>query len=311
MVNRTMIAVREFADGLNMTVSVPGRTNFEVETSDINLPGLQFAGHFVHFAYNRVQLAGNAEMTLLADMDETVMQERMKTFFSYDIPLVVVARGYKVPDAMAVEARKKNVPILRSPITTTKCSHRIANFLDRKLAPTITRHGVLVDVYGVGIILMGESGIGKSETALELVKRGHRLVADDVVELKRVNDTRLVGTAPELVRHLMELRGIGIIDVRTMYGIGAVMMEKSVDIVIELEDWNDDKHYDRLGIEDETVRILDVDIPRITMPVRPGRNLAIIVEVAARNFRLKRMGYNAALEFDRRLRAQMEADPDE
>lgn len=297
--------VREFADELNMTVSVPGRATFEVETSDINLPGLQFAGHFTHFANNRVQLAGNAEMAFIQEVDEATMQKRMESYFSHDIPVLVIARGHKAPPEMVAEAKKYDTPILRSPITTTKCSHRIANYLDRKLAPTVSRHGVLVDVYGVGIILMGESGIGKSETALELVKRGHRLVADDVVEMKRVNDNRIVGTAPELVRHLMEIRGIGIIDVRTMYGIGAVMMEKSIDIMIELEDWDDQKSYDRLGLEDDTTRILDVDLTRILMPVRPGRNLAIIVEVAAMNFRLKRMGYNAAAEFDRRLRAKM------
>lgn len=305
---KTMINVRSFANALGLTVSVSGRQYFEISTSDINLPGLQFAGHFVHFAHDRVQLAGNAEMALISDMDEKTLQKRMEVFFSYDIPVVVIARGYKVPKIMADEAKKANVPILRSPITTTRCSHQIANYLDRVLAPTISRHGVLVDVYGVGIMLSGESGIGKSETALELVKRNHRLVADDVVELKRVNDTRVVGTSPELVRHLMELRGIGIIDVRTMYGIGAVMMEKSLDMVIELEDWDDKKEYDRLGLEDETIRILEVDLPRIVMPVRPGRNLAIIVEVAAMNFRLKGMGYNAAAEFDRRLRAQMEMD---
>lgn len=308
MANRILIGVREFADQLGMTVSVPGRAQFDIDTSDINLPGLQFAGHFMHFAHDRVQLAGNAEMTLINELDENTVRKRMQKFFSYQIPLIVIARGYKAPEPMAVEAKKAGVPILRSPITTTKCSHKISNYLDHKLAPVITRHGVLIDVYGVGVMLTGESGIGKSETALELIKRGHRLVADDVVELKRVNDTRLTGTAPELVRHLMELRGIGIIDVRHMYGVGSVMVEKSVDLVIELEDWDDKKLYDRLGLEDVFTSILDVKIQKILMPVRPGRNLAIIVEVAARNFRLKKMGYNAAVEFDRRLRAQMELE---
>lgn len=300
--------VREFADELGMTVSVPGRPTFEVDTSDINLPGLQFAGHFTHFANNRVQLAGNAEMAFLAEIDNQTMEKRMNRFFENDIPVLVVARGHKIPAEMAAAAKKQGVPILRHPATTTKCSHRISNYLDQKLAPTVSRHGVLVDVYGVGIVLMGESGIGKSETALELVKRGHRLVADDVVEMRRVNENRIVGTSPELVRHLMELRGIGIIDVRTMYGIGAVMLEKSIELIIELEDWDDSKSYDRLGLEDETINVLDVELTRILMPVRPGRNLAIIVEVAAMNFRLKRLGYNAAIEFDRRLRAEMTED---
>ncbi len=308
MANRTTISVRQFADDLGMSVSVPGRTHFDVESSDINLPGLQFAGHFMHFAHDRVQMAGNAEMTLLSELDAATLEERMTTYFGYSMPLLVIARGHKAPDAMADKAREAGVPILRSALTTTKCTHRVVNYLDRVLAPTITRHGGLIDVYGVGIMLMGESGIGKSETALELVKRGHRLVADDVVELTRVNENRLIGSSPELVRFLMEIRGIGIIDVRHMYGVGAVMLEKSVDIVIELEDWNENKQYDRLGLEDNHIRLLDVRIPHITMPVRPGRNLAIIVEAAARNLRSKHMGYNAAQEFDKRLRHEMELD---
>lgn len=310
MANRTTLAVRQFADDLGMTVSVPGRTHFEIDTSDVNLPGLQFAGHFMHFAHDRVQMAGNAEMTFLSELDEETLTERMTTFFQYEMPLLVIARGHKAPDIMAQKAREVGVPILRSPISTTKCTHRVVNYLDRTLAPTITRHGGLIDVYGVGIMLMGESGIGKSETALELVKRGHRLVADDVVELKRVNENRLIGAAPDLVRFLMEIRGIGIIDIRHMYGVGAVMLEKSVDIIIELEDWDEEKKYDRLGIEDSYMRLLDVSIPHITMPVRPGRNLAIIVEAAARNFRSKRMGYNAAVEFDKRLRLELEVEDD-
>jgi HPr kinase/phosphorylase len=303
---RVTIPIREFADELGMTVSVPGRTHFDVELSDLNLPGLQFAGYYMHFAHDRVQLAGNAEMTYLQDLSDEVMRERMHKFFSYSMPLLVIARGHKVPKIMAEEAQKVGTPILRSPITTTKCNHRIANFLDMKLAPTITRHGVLMDVYGVGVMLTGESGIGKSETAMELVQRGHRLIADDVVEIRRMPDNSLIGTAPELVRHLMEIRGIGIVDVRTMYGVSAVLTSKEIELVIDLEDWNDSKQYDRLGLEESHCRLLDVTLPRIEMPVRPGRNLAIIVEVAARNFRLKRMGYNAAAEFDRRLNDHMD-----
>lgn len=308
MAGKTTINVREFADTLGMTVSVPSRTEFEVSTSDINLPGLQFAGHFTHFANERVQLAGNAEMTLFSELEDAVAQERMQKFFSYPLPVLVIARGYKTPEIMAKEAKDAGVPILRSSVTTTRCSHQIANYLDRVLAPTISRHGGLVDIYGVGIMFIGESGIGKSETALELVRRGHRLVADDVVELKRVNENRLVGSAPPLVRYLMEIRGIGLIDIRHMYGVGAVMSEKSVDIIIELEDWNESKHYDRLGLDESHISMLNVKIPHMVMPVRPGRNLAVIVEAAARNFRSKRMGYNAAEEFDRRLRAELEDD---
>ena len=302
---KVSIPVREMADELNMTVCVPGRGFVEVDTSDFVFPGLQFAGHFAHFTFDRVQFAGNAEMSYLSDLDPDVFQERMKSYFSYGIPALIITRGNKVPDVMAEEARKAGVPLFRTPLTTTRISHRVAAFLDRRLAPSITRHGVLMDIYGVGIMLTGESGIGKSETALELVKRGHQLIADDVVDIRRVSDERLVGSAPELIRHLMEIRGIGIIDVSHMYGVGAVMLEKSIDIIMEMEDWDESKEYDRLGLGDQYVRLLDVNVPKILMPVRPGRNLAIVVEVAARNYRLKNLGYNAAEEFDRRLRAQM------
>ena len=305
MSTRRTIAVREFADALGMSICLPARTHFDIEISDINLPGLQFAGFFTHFAFDRVQLVGNAEMTFLKELDDTTMRQRLQVFFSHRVPVVVVARGFEVPPVMLEEAQQAGVPILCSELTTTKCSHRIANYLDRLLAPTCSRHGGLLDIYGVGIMFVGESGIGKSETALELIKRGHRLVADDVVELTRVNETRLIGTAPPLVRHLMEIRGIGIIDIRHMYGVGAVIIEKSVDIVIELENWVEHKHYDRLGLDENHIRILDVKIPRLLMPVRPGRNLAVIVEAAARNFRAKLMGYNAAEEFDRRLQEEI------
>ncbi len=302
---KSKIAVREFTDALNMTVSVPGRGAFEVGSSDVYRPGMQCMGYFTHFPYGRVQLFGNAEMTYLSELDEETVRQRLERYFSYEIPVICLSRGYKAPKIMLDLAREKGVPILRSGLTTTRISHRITSFLDVQTAPCITRHGGLLDVYGVGIMLTGESGIGKSETALELVKRGHRLVADDVVEIRRVSDDMLQGTSPELVRHMMELRGIGIIDVRSLYGIGAVINEKSIDLVIEMEDWNDQKEYDRLGIESDTTEILGVEVPSILIPVRPGRNLAIIVEVAAMNFRLKRMGYDAAQEFDRRLLEQM------
>lgn len=302
---KVSIPVREMADELGMTVCVAGRGVVEVDSSDFVFPGLQFAGHFVHFANDRVQFAGNAEMTYLSELEPDVFRERMKNYFSFVIPCLVITRGNKVPDIMQEEAKKAGVPLFRTPLTTTRISHRVASFLDRKLAPSVTRHGVLMDIYGVGIMLTGESGIGKSETALELVKRGHQLIADDVVDIRRVSDDRLIGSAPELIRHLMEIRGIGIIDVRHMYGVGAVMLEKTIDIIMEMEDWDETKEYDRLGLGDQYVRLLDVNVTKILMPVRPGRNLAIVVEVAARNFRLKGMGYNAAEEFDRRLRAQM------
>ena len=303
---KATISVREFADAMGMTVSVPGRTTFEVETSDVYRPGLQFAGYFRHFTHSRVQVCGNAEMTYLSELSEEELERRMEAFFAYDIPVLCIARGFKAPEVMARCAKARGIPILRFPQATTKLIHRIANFLDQKLAPCITRHGGLLDIYGVGIMLSGESGVGKSETALELVKRGHRLVADDVVEIRRTSDNELTGRAPELIRHLMELRGIGIVDVRNLYGIGAVRDECEINLLIEMEDWDEHKEYDRLGMDEKRVQILDVAIPSILLPVRPGRNLAIIVEVAARNFRLKQMGFDAAKEFDRRLTEQMQ-----
>ena len=302
---KSKIALREFTDALNMTVSVAGRGSFDVETSDVYRPGMQCMGYFMHFPYGRVQMFGNAEMTYLSELDEATVRERLTRYFSYDIPVICLSRGYKAPPVMLELAREKGVPVLRSNLTTNRISHRIISYLDVRTSPCITRHGGLLDVYGIGIMLTGESGIGKSETALELVKRGHRLVADDVVEIRRISDDLLQGSSPELVRHMMELRGIGIIDVRSLYGVGAVINEKSIDLVIEMEDWNDQKEYDRLGIECDTTTILGVEVPSILLPVRPGRNLAIIVEVAAMNFRLKRMGYDAAQEFDRRLLEQM------
>ncbi|MBE3101735.1 MAG: HPr kinase/phosphorylase [Firmicutes bacterium] len=276
---------------------------FDIGTSDINRPGLQFAGFFDYFAQDRIQVIGKVEMTYLDGMEPTLREERLNTFFQSGIPCLVISRSMDVPQYIMDVACKYQCPILRSKKVTTSMIHKMINFLDSELAPRITRHGVLVDVYGVGILLMGESGIGKSETALEIVKRGHRLVADDAVEIKKVADNRLIGDSPELIRHFMEIRGIGIIDIKAMYGVGAVINSKAIDMVIYLEFWDNNKEYDRLGLVEEYTEILDVQLPKITLPVRPGRNLAVIVEVAARNFRLKHMGYHAAQELDNRLNA--------
>ena len=228
-------------------------------------------------------------------------RKRLSRYFSYDMPCVVITRDMACPPVMAELARARNVPIYQTAAVTTRFFVSAINYLNSRLAPRVTRHGVLVDVFGVGVLLTGESGVGKSEAALELVKRGHQLVADDVVDICRVSDNRLVGEAPEMVRHFMEIRGLGIIDIRAMYGVGAVVSSKSIDIVIHLELWRENKEYDRLGLAEEFITILDVKLPYSVMPVRPGRNLAIIIEVAARNWRLKRLGYNAAAELDKRL----------
>lgn len=299
------IPLETFCKALQLKVFYEGCGQIVIVESEINRPGLQLTGFFEQFAPERVQLIGNAEMQYLKQMKEHEMLSNVGKLMSLDIPCVVFSRFHEPPEIFLQEAQKKGIPILGSERATSTISHAITNYCDRMLAPTVTRHGVLLDIYGIGVMLGGESGTGKSETALELVKRGHRLVADDVLEIRRVAENRLSGTAPALTRHLLEIRGIGIIDVRYMYGVGAVIAEKSIDLVIEMEMWVDGKSYDRLGLDEETISILDVKIPRILIPVRPGRNLAIIAEVAARNYRLKKLGYNAAREFDKRWLAEL------
>ncbi|MGI6705767.1 MAG: HPr(Ser) kinase/phosphatase [Clostridia bacterium] len=296
------IPMDEFIRDLNLEVVYPGdRDQILIDTSDLNRPGLQFAGFFDYFAADRIQVVGKVEMTYLEGLSFDTRRERLRRYFQYEIPCVVISRGMDPPPEMIEEAIRYKRPILKSKLDTTKFFNKAINYLDAKLAPRITRHGGLVDVYGVGIMLMGESGIGKSETALELIKRGHRLVADDVVEIKKISDDSLLGEAPETIRHFMEIRGIGIIDIKAMYGAGAVIDSKTIDMVIHLEAWDDNKEYDRLGLIVEYTKILDVQLPELILPVRPGRNLAIIVEVAARNYRLKGMGYNAAQELNKRI----------
>jgi len=305
------IPVSTLAKALNLEIIYAGGSeNIEVTTSDINRPGLQFAGFFDYFGNDRIQVLGKAEMTYLEEMDPDKRRERLDQFFRYDFPCLIVSRSMEMPDYIIEPAKKYNKPLLRSSYVTTSLIHKLINYLDSALAPKITRHGVLIDVHGVGVFLMGESGIGKSETALELVKRGHRLVADDAVEIKKVAENRLIGEAPELIRHFMEIRGIGIIDIKSMYGISSVINNKPLDLVIYLEFWDNNKEYDRLGLAEEYIEILGVKLPKIVLPVRPGRNLAIIVEVAAKNWRLKNMGYNAAQELDNRLNALIQRNRD-
>jgi HPr kinase/phosphorylase len=262
---------------------------------------MQFCGFYEYFAYERPQVIGKVEMTYLEVLDPDTRRKMLKTYFSYNLPCVVICRGMTPPPDLIEEAALRDIVVYQTNMVTTKFTFSAINFLNRCLAPRITRHGVLVDVYGVGVLLTGESGVGKSEAALELVKRGHQLVADDVVDICRVNDERLTGEAPEMVRHFMEIRGIGIIDIRAMFGVGSVIVNKTIDLVMHMEQWNENKEYDRLGLTEETITILGVKVPHQIMPVRPGRNLAIIIEVAARNLSLKRLGYSAAHELDRRM----------
>ena len=297
-----MISEKKLVTALGLEVVVPSQDGtLPIEESDVCRPGLQLTGFWDYFAYERPQLFGKVEMAYLSTLDADTLAARLKTFFSFALPCVIVCRGLSIPETMLACARERRIPVYRTQENTVRLEMAIINYLNTELAPRRTMHGVLVDVYGVGMLITGNSGVGKSEAALELVKRGHRLVADDVVEICRVNDHRLTGTAPDRTRHFMEIRGIGIIDIRAMYGVGSVILSKSIDMVIHMEKWDSTKEYDRLGLTEETVSILGVKVPYQVMPVKPGRNLAIIIEVAARNLSLKRMGYSAAHELDRRL----------
>lgn len=268
---------------------------------DVARPGLQLAGYFDHFEPVRLQVMGNAEMSFVAKLAPEDRAIRFDRLFSYKFPALLIARGME-PDSSCVEmAKKHNVTLLRSKEATSTIVSSIIAFLRAELAPRITRHGVLMEVYGEGVLLTGESGIGKSETAVELVKRGHRLVADDAVEIRKISDSSLVGTAPKLIRNYVELRGIGIVNVAKLFGMGAVRPENEINLVVNIVPWNTQESYDRLGLEDQFIEILGVRIPMNTIPVTPGRNLAVILEVAAMNNRQRKMGYNPALEFTEQI----------
>lgn len=301
-----MINAADFARKLNLHVLSPSTvTAWDITSPNLNRPGMQFTGFYDYFAWERPQVIGRLELAYLQSRTEEERQAICERFFSYNIPCIICCRGIRPPKEIAEAAKAHDIAVYGTEQTTTTFTFAAINYLNRCLAPRTMKHGVLMDVYGMGILITGESGAGKSETALELVKRGHQLVADDVVDITRVNDHRLVGECPEMVRHFMEIRGIGIIDVRAMYGIGSVAISKTIDMVIHLEHWVQGKEYDRLGLQEEYVTILGVKVPQQLTPVRPGRNLAIIIEVAARNLSLRRMGYSAAHELDRRLNEMM------
>ncbi len=296
------IRMQDFITKLELKVlSDTSKEEMEFKSADINRPGMQFCGFYEYFAFERPQVIGKVEMTYLESLDPKARTGVLERYMAYDLPCIVVCWSMNPPKELLSQAKARDIPVFQSESQTTKFTSQAIMYLNRCLAPHITQHGVLVDVYGVGVLLTGESGVGKSEAALELVKRGHQLVADDVVDICRVADDRLIGEAPEMVRHFMEIRGIGIIDIRAMYGVGSVIISKSIDMVIHMEKWDSNKEYDRLGLTEETTPILEVKVPYQIMPVRPGRNLAIIIEVAARNLSLKRLGYSAAHELDRRL----------
>lgn len=301
------VKLSKIIETLNLKNMTPDIDVDEIEITmpDINRPALQLAGYLEHFATERVQIIGYVEYTYLMRLSREEKIKSYEGFISKGIPCVVFTTKTEPDEDMLALAEKYKVPTLVSERTTSNFMAEIIRWMNVQLAPCISIHGVLVDVYGEGILIMGESGIGKSEAALELVKRGHRLVSDDVVEIRKVSDETLVGSAPDITRHFIELRGIGIIDVKTLFGVGSVKSTQSIDLVIQLEEWDRDKEYDRLGLEQKYTEFLGNRVARHEIPVRPGRNLALIVEAAAMNHRQKKMGYNAAQELYNGVQANM------
>ena len=273
--------------------------------TDVNRPGLQFHDFYDYFDPRRLQVIGKAEATYLKSLSSEQRRKCFDDLFLYDIPALVISRGLECFPECLESAKEHEKTLLRTQETTVEFTSHTIEYLNRELAPCVTRHGVLLDIYGEGVMITGDSGVGKSEAAIELIMRGHRLVADDAVELRRISN-QLIGTAPEVIRHYIELRGIGVIDVRQLFGLRAIKMESQLDLVVHFEQWDQTKFYDRLGIDDHFTEILDIQVPIITIPVRPGRNLASIVEVAAMNNRQRKFGYNAAQELARRV--DMRAD---
>ena len=269
--------------------------------ADVTRPGLQLAGYYDHFGPDRIQVVGNMEHAYLEHLTSQSRRKAIEALFEKNVPCLILTRNHEAHEEVIEAAKKLSVPVLRTEQATSQFNSALIKFLNLELAPRISMHGVLVEVNGEGILILGESGVGKSETALEIVKRGHRLIADDQVEIRRVSDTTLVGRAPEVIRHLIEIRGIGILDVKELYGVSSVKPQEGIDFVINLELWDETKTYDRLGLTDETTEILGIKVPSITIPVGPGRNLAIIVEAAAINYRVKKMGYNAAQDLVARV----------
>lgn len=283
-----------------------GYADLAIRTEDVNRPGLQLTGFFDYFDPKRLQVIGRVETTYLSGLTPEQRRTSFEQLLSQDIPALIIARDIEpFPECMEM-AQRYDRTILLGKDTTSALIGALVVALRRYLCPRITRHGVLVEVYGEGVLLLGESGVGKSETAIELVKRGHRLIADDAVEIKRVAQKRLTGTAPELIRHYIELRGIGVVDVRRIFGMSAIKETSGIDMVVNLEQWKDGAMYDRLGLENLYTTILDVQVPSLTVPVKPGRNLAVIIEVAAMNNRHKKMGYNAAVEFTKQINAHFD-----
>jgi len=277
-----------------------------IYTGDVHRPGLQLADYYEHFEPSRVQLIGQMETSYMENLPRDVRLKKWDKLLGHKVPALVMCHGSAITGALRETAEKYDTTILSTQSHTTEVMSRIIRLIKREIAPRITRHGVLVEVYGVGLLLVGESGVGKSETAIELLKRGHRLIADDAVEIKAIDVNVIQGTAPDLIRHYVELRGLGVIDVRQIFGSGAVKDYQNIHLVCNIELWRNDAKYDRLGITENTVDILGIRVPTVTIPVKPGRNLAVILEVAAMNQRQKIMGYNAAVEFTKQIDKHLE-----
>lgn len=301
--NNDEIKVKKIIEKMELKILTPDIDIEEkkVMVPDINRPALQLAGFFDHFDNERVQIIGRVEAAYMEKLDSETRKKRYEQLCSYNVPCIIFCRNEEPDEEMFKAANEYNIPLLQTEKVTSAFEAEIIKWMNVMLAPTISIHGVLVDVYGEGVLITGESGIGKSEAALELIKRGHRLVTDDVVEIRKVSDETLIGTAPEITRHFIELRGIGIIDVKTLFGVESVKETQGIDMVIHLEDWDREKEYDRFGLEEEYTEILGNKVVCHNLPVRPGRNLAVIVESAAVNWRQKKMGYNAARELYNRV----------
>lgn len=307
-VKRTPASLKNMVETFNMEILHKGRDfdNTVVTISDVNRPALQLVGFYDYFDDKRLQILGRGEMQFLERMTEAERTRVFNKLLSYPFPAMIVARDMEAPSELVQMANKHDRTLLRSAESTVDVTSKLIDYLNRAMAPQIARHGVLMNIYGQGVLILGDSGIGKSETAIELLKRGHRLVADDAVEIRRISNS-LFGTAPEIIRHYIEIRGVGVIDVQQLFGMGAVQFDTEIDLVIQLEQWVDGKFYDRLGLGEEKYEMLGVELPIVTIPVRPGRNLAGIVEIATMKNRQMKYGYNAARDFVTHFDSKMDA----
>ncbi len=292
----------EQKDKLSLTlITPPEGLQRKITVPDINRPGLALSGYYDYFAYERIQVLGRTELSYLQGLEREKVREIFRKLLEWEVCCFVITQGLEPPAELLAAVAEKRVAVFKSKMPTTRLIADLTIFLEDKLAPETSLHGTLVDVYGIGVLILGKSGIGKSECALDLVERGHRLVADDLVDIKRTAERILMGSGPELIRHHMEIRGLGIINIKNLFGIGAIRDRKRIELVINIEEWDENKEYDRLGLDELTYTILEVELPRIVIPVRPGRNLSIIIEVAAMNQRLKKSGYHTAREFNKTL----------